>query len=369
MAFDPKKYRRRIRESRRRYETTARFEEPDRVPIRISASGSYWCWLNGVNIRDYYLDLDTEIEVQLKGMEWAFEELRDDRTGCGFHAEAGPIGEALLWDREVVRPDNTSPWIVPWVHTLEDIERLEVPDPAQSTGVRWALQRREEMQEKVARLGLEAIGVGGGVGIHPPLSCACALAPADRVYEWMYTAPEHVHLFFRKCFDAFCALTDYMDQVNGAAEHTVLGLADDNSAFVSPAMYKEFVFPYNKALYDRYGSERRHFHADGPNNHHFEMYANEMKLTHMDIGGWSDIAAAKKHLAGKVVMSGGLNCRDLYGAFEQAKPAIERAIRIGAPGGGYIFAIGGETYVGVNPDTLIRTVEYAKEIGRYPIQA
>jgi len=367
MAFNPDRYRTRIEESERRYEITSRFEEPDRVPIRISTGGSYWCGLNGVNIRDYYLDLDVQIEVQQKGLTWAFDELRDDRTGVGLHAEIGPLGEGLLWDAEIIRPDNTSPWIVPWVQTLEDIERLPVPDPAQSKGVRWALERYERMQEKVARLGLD-LEVSGGVGIHPPLSCACALAPPDRVYEWMYTAPDHVHLFFRKCFEAFCALKDYMDRVRGVTEHTHLGLADDNSAFVSPAMYKEFVFPYNKALYDRYGSEERTFHADGPNDQHFEMYANEMKLTRMDIGGWSDIAAAKKHLAGKVVMSGGLNCRDLYGTFEEARPAIERAIRIGAPGGGYIFAIGGETYVGVNPDTLVRTVEYAKEIGAYPIR-
>jgi len=42
-------------------------------------------------------------------------------------------------------------------------------------------------------------------------------------------------------------------------------------------------------------------------------------------------------------------------------------VRIGPPGGGYIFAIGGETYPGVRPDTLIRTVEHVKEIGRYPV--
>jgi len=30
------------------------------------------------------------------------------------------------------------------------------------------------------------------------------------------------------------------------------------------------------------------------------------------------------------------NNRDLYGGFEEARPKVERAIRIGAPGGGYI---------------------------------
>jgi hypothetical protein len=39
------------------------------------------------------------------------------------------------------------------------------------------------------------------------------------------------------------------------------------------------------------------------------------------------------------------------------------------PGGGYALAVGGETYAGVNPDTLCRVVAYAKEAGRYPVRA
>jgi hypothetical protein len=42
--------------------------------------------------------------------------------------------------------------------------------------------------------------------------------------------------------------------------------------------------------------------------------------------------------------------------------------RIGASGGGCIFAIGGETYVGVNPRTLLQTVQHVKQIGRYPVE-
>jgi uroporphyrinogen-III decarboxylase len=98
------------------------------------------------------------------------------------------------------------------------------------------------------------------------------------------------------------------------------------------------------------------------------MYANDMNLTSMDMGGWSSIEAAKKYLGGKVRFSGGLNCKDFYYDFETAKPKIEHAIRIGAPGGGFTLAIGGETYPGVNPDTLIKGVAYAKKVGKYPIK-
>jgi uroporphyrinogen-III decarboxylase len=364
--FEPEKYRDRIEESKKRLEVARQFREPDRVPISISASGSYYCWLFGVNIRDYYLDIDLQIDVQSKGLEWRFETLQDDSTGYGLHTDHGPLGEALLWDTPIERPDGTSPWGVRIVHALEDIDRLPVPDPAQSKGVKWAYDRYEQMKEKVERRGLK-LGVGGGLGIHPPLSCACALAPPDLVYEWMVTAPDKIRVFFDKCFEAFSRLVDFNDRYFGVKEHTHLGLADDNSAFVSADMYRRMVLPYNKALYERYGREGRYLHADGPNDHLFEIYANEIKLTQMDIGGFSDIAKAKPVLHGKVVMSGGLNCKDLYGDFAHAKPAIDRAIRIGAPGGGFILAIGGETYVGVNPDTLVKAVAYAKEAGRYPI--
>lgn len=39
-----------------------------------------------------------------------------------------------------------------------------------------------------------------------------------------------------------------------------------------------------------------------------------------------------------------------------------------APGGGYIFDNGGETYTGVPPEKLKYEVEYAKKVGRYPIR-
>ena len=126
----------------------------------------------------------------------------------------------------------------------------------------------------------------------------------------MYEEPELIHRFFAKLLEAFCRLIDWRDGISGRRTESI-GLADDHSAFVSNAMYREMVFPYNMAIYERYGKKGRHLHADGPNDHHFEMYANDMKLTSMDIGGFSDIANAKPALQGKTRFSGGLNCRDL----------------------------------------------------------
>jgi len=363
--FDPEKYRTRIEESRRRIEVASQFQEPDRVPIQISTGGSYYARLFGYNIRDYYTDPEVCLEVQLKGLEWAFEELQDDRTGYGLHLDFGPIGEGLYFGFPIEYPDDTSPWVVKALETPAQIEAFEVPDPEESPGIKEAERRVEQFKELVRKRGIN-LPAGGGVGIHPPLSCACALAQPELIFSLMYDAPDLIHGFFTKLLEAFCRLQDYRDKRAGRKTESI-GLADDHSAFISNAMYRKFVFPYNMAIYERYGKKGRYLHADGPNDHHFEMYANDMKLTRMDIGGFSDIARAKQVFRGKTVFSGGLNCRDLYYDFETAKPAIDRAIRIGAPGGGFILAVGGETYVGVNPETLVKAVRYAKDVGKYPV--
>ncbi len=352
-------------EAKRRIDVASRFEEPDRVPIRISVSGSFFARLCGANIRDYYTDIDTCIDVQMEGMRWCFEELQDDRAGYGLHLDLGPVGEALVFGMEIYRPDNTSPWALRKLHSLEDIERFEVPDVGDAPGVKWAFQRGEEFKARVEKRGIK-MGAGFGIGIHPPLSCACALAEPTLIYELMYTAPEAIHEFFEKLLETFFRLTDFQDRYFGT-RRTSCGLADDNSAFISPQMYREFVLPYNRRIYERYGRDGRYLHFDGPGDHLFEIIANELKVTQHDIGGFSNVAAAKSAYRGKVFFGGGLNLKEFYGALEQARPAVDRVIEIGAPGGGFYFAIGGETYVGANPETLKQAVAYVKKKGRYPI--
>jgi len=361
-AFDRERYRDRIEASERRLRAARSFREPDQVPVSISVGGSFFCGLAGRDIAEYYRSRELSLEVQLRGLEWVWEELRDDRTGAGLHLDIGPLQEALVFGAEIVRPEGTSPWGRHCLTDLADIDGLEVPDPATNAGVQWVYEEMEKLRELARRRNVP-LPVSGGLTIHPPLSAACALAGPERIYAWMYEAPEMVKRLFDKLFLTFCLLIDHRDDREGSRRRSI-GLADDNSAFVSEQMYREFVMPHNRAIYERYGKEGRQLHADGPNDHLFRLYADEMRLTEMDIGGFSDIAAAKPAMAGKTVIFGGINCTDLYGSFEVARPSVARAVGIGAPGGGYIFGVGGETYAGVNADTLVQVVEHARRISR-----
>lgn len=361
------KYGRQIKESEEIIKTAHSFKEPSRVPVLISAAGSYYAHMFGFDIKDYYGDADIQVEVQLRANAWRLENLRDDNPNTDVYLDIGPIAEGLLFDVPIVRPQGTSPRITTPVKDEDDIKNLKVPDPAKSEGLEWLERRFDRFRASAKKAGFEIVSPGPRLGIHPPLSAACAIMEPDRVYYLMAAKPDVIKDFLEKMFEAFCRVTDYYDRRYNIKREG-LGLANDNTCFISNKMYVEQVLSYDKALYEKYGKKGRHLHTDGPSDHNFKTFADELKLTAMDIGGWSSIDAAVAAMKGRVVIHGGLNCKDVYGPLTEAtRNKINHAIKTAAPGGGFEFAIGGETYVGVPPQTLIDLVNYVKEAGKYPI--
>jgi len=367
--IDLDKYQGRFEASRERMRKTTDFEEGDRVATHASVAGSYYAWLQGVNIRDYYTDIDTQIEVQMRGLQWRLDNVPDDRTDAGLYYDAGPVGEAVAFNTHVEYPDNTSPRIVHFVHTAEDIEKLQPVDPRTNPQVEGYLRRGREFVDRATALGVSLPAGHGMVGIHPPLSCACAIAPPDFVYYLMAADPPLVNRLFEKCYQQFVMLKEYSFELFGGNRDS-FGLCDDNCSFVSAEMYNEQVLPWNKRLYDEYGRKYRSLHSDGPHHQHCETYANILHLNRVDIGGWSRLEPAVEILKpAKCVVHGNMNNRDLYAGWtEELKQKIRQKVRLAAPGGGYIFAIGGETYAGTDPEVLCKTFEYAHEVGKYPIE-
>jgi uroporphyrinogen-III decarboxylase len=192
-----------------------------------------------------------------------------------------------------------------------------------------------------------------------------------QVYEMMYTAPALLRRFLDKCWEAFCIYSDYFDDLYGRPRKRAgVGLADDNISQISAEMFRRFEMPYYFKLRDRHQAERFSLHTDGPNDQHFQVLADEVKLTSMDIGGYSSLERAAAAMKGKVYIHGGLQCQDFYAPGKMTpqtrRKAIE-AIRLAAPGGGFELAIGGETYVGVSPEGLCDLVRFVERWGRYPI--
>ena len=374
MLLDVSRYEADRKERWERLRIAGEFREADRVPVCFGIGPSYYCWLFGYHIHEYYSTPELQPEVQLKGIEWEYETLRaDSSTATGLRCDIGPLAEAIVFGADVARPEDTSPRIEHMVHDAADIERLRHIDPARNPLLKDYFRRCERFDATARKMGVKlALNDKPSLGIHPPLSCACALMSPTQVYEMMYTEPALLRRFLDKCWDAFCAYSDYFDRLYGRPrKRRSVGLADDNISQISADMFRRFEMPYYHKLRERHQAEHFSLHTDGPNDQHFKVLADEVKLTSMDIGGYSRLENAVRDMKGKVVIYGGLRCWDFYAQGKmtaETRRKVIDAIRLAAPGGGFELAIGGETYVGVSPDGICDLVRFVQEWGRYPIQ-
>ena len=373
MLLDVSRYEADRKERGERLRTAASFQEPDRVPICFGIGGSYFCYLFDVPIHEYYANPELQPEVLLKGVEWEYEVLRADscrRTSIGY--DVGPLGEAIVFGADISRPEDTSPRIEHMLHTAEDIEKLTIPDPATNPRLKDHIRNCQRFNDAARKMGVK-LGLSDqpAIGIHPPLSCACALMSPTKVYEMMYTEPELLHRLLAKCWEAHCVYSDYFDTLYGRPrKRGGVGVCDDNISQISGEMFRTFEMPYYLELRERHQATGFHVHTDGPNDQHFKALADEVKITGMDIGGYSSLEAAVRDMKGKVHIHGGLRCWDFYAPGKmtpETRRKVIDAIRLAAPGGGFELAIGGECYVGVSPEGVCDLVRFVTQWGAYPI--
>jgi len=357
----------RIESSIRRLESARHFEEPDRVPILIDVGAPFYAKVLGYTLKDYYRSVDVCRHVRVEGSKWAFSRLGDDRTETMREDDAGldigAVAEGIVFGCSISLPDDDNPWLSPWIvpslRSLDDVEALEVPDPRDCVG-----RLREHYLKAFGR----DVQVEEATSIHPPCSAAGSLMGPERLYTYLYKYPDAMHGLLGKLLETFCSITDYNDELRGTATNGI-GLCDDHAGYLSEDMYRKFVLPYNKRIYERYGTRWRSLHMDSRTDHIAKILVEEYGINDMDLGAAADIAKIKEAFNGRVIFNGNVDSKILVaGSMEQIERATEHCIRSAAPGGGYIFDCGGETYAGIDPLRLIHMVSYAKKIGKYPIR-
>lgn len=370
--FNSSKYARIAEKNSERLEVVFRFEEPERVPVVIGVGGPYYAWLFGYTFKEYYSSLKVMLDAQVMGLKWRLDWLQDDLADIGVHLDVGSIAEGIVFNCRIIMPDERdpwrSPWIVPRIQSLEDVDRLEVPDPEENPGVRAYYDRLDEFK-KLARKEYGDIPISeGGLQIHPPVSAAGSLLGPQRLYAWLYRYPDEMHKLLRKLEKTYDVLQRYRyERMGGSME--AIGLSDDHSGYLTRRMYEKFSLPYNLRLFEKYGRRRRSLHMDSHMDHITDIIRDVYKVNSADVGVENNLGIIAEAFKGKVVFNGNANWRVLLACDqEKIRREVERCIYAGAPAGGYIFDNGGETYAGILPESLKYEVEFAKKIGAYPIK-
>jgi uroporphyrinogen-III decarboxylase len=241
---------------------------------------------------------------------------------------------------------------------------LEIVPPDINEVLREYRRKASRFAQRARKLGA-SIPVKEFVGprIHAPLTALCLIMDPAKVFVEMIENQEQFKQALNKIFKAFVIYNHHHFHSN---PHQHFWLSDDYIAFISSNTFISLIAPFYQNFFRNYPDAVFCFHADGPLDHQFASLSSFLRIQRIDIGGFSSLEAACKYFKGRAVISGGLNCKDFYSKRLQEgtiKKAFE-AIRLAGSGGGFELAVGGQCYIGINPESLCQFVEVIRREGK-----
>ena len=174
---------------------------------------------------------------------------------------------------------------------------------------------------------------------------ACCLYGTEKMIMETFDDPSWVHQFLGILQNRKLG---YIASMKGARfDVNELGGGDASSSVISPALFDQFVAPYDSVLISAAhdAGQRIVYHTCGGMMAILERVAGMRPdametFTPQGMGGDAVLAEAKKRIGGKVCMIGGFNQNHYFSRAteEEVRAAVRKNFRDAGEGGGYILA-------------------------------
>jgi uroporphyrinogen decarboxylase len=328
---------------------------PDRVPvdlhdIMVAARAS------GLPFPEFLQDG----EAMAEGLIASWREYGHDvllvESGTTTLAAACGVGVEYLDDSTPVSVD-------PVIDSLDDVDRLVLPDPATAPTLVENL--------KATRLVAEAVGEEGfvmGVADQGPFSLASMiLGMEDFLAAQMDPgARDGLHRLLDYCEEAFYRFA--VAQIGAGAHLTSMGESIAGPDVCSPAIYREIAFPHERRVTKRLLAEgvRLQNHICG----NATLIVPDMVETGATVLGLDykcDLPTIKAATQGRATIVGVIDPSSIValGTPETITQAVRDELEILGPGGGLILGAGCAIPADTPPENLHALVEAAHRYGRY----
>lgn len=212
------------------------------------------------------------------------------------------------------------------------------------------------------------------VNLHDIFSFPRDLMGLDKFLMAFITEPGLVRRIVRFSVDYNLELA----QLVRARGVDILGIGDDfadnRGPFVSPDMFREFLYPEFKRVVQGYKDMGFYVikHSDGNLNSILDMLVNAGIdcLDPIDPLGEMDIGYIRESYGDRIARKGNIDCVKTLvdGPAERVKEEVVTCIRSASPGGGHIISSSNSLHAGIDPALYRVMLETIEEYGYYPIR-
>jgi uroporphyrinogen-III decarboxylase len=256
----------------------------------------------GISILDYFSNDELWLKANLKALE-TFPEVM---FLPGFWSEYGMCTEPSAFGAKTVFWNDEFPFADKVIHSSDDIDKLEVPNPETDGLLPFMLNRL-----KVARPAIEAAGHKIRFSVsRGPLNIASFLMGTTELMTTMMMEPDKIHQLLR-------IITDFLKQwhkIQHEAIPTIEGIMmlDDIVGFIGEDEFVEFGLPYLKELYDT-NDKVKLFHNDADCSMSVKFYP-EIGINLYNPGLDLSISEIQEETQHQLVVLGSLPPRDVLAA-------------------------------------------------------
>ncbi|WP_440945689.1 uroporphyrinogen decarboxylase family protein [Methanosarcina sp. T3] len=340
-------------------------QKPDRVPVIPFIEG-YASQITGISLGDFYADGDKCFEAQFASMRLHGYEQTPmyGYASCGAWEFGGEIGFPY-------GKGQGAPFVKKHpVETIEDIDKLEVPDFGRE------LPGAYKIADRVATRCFE-LGMPATVQIGSIFTAASVVADTSEFLAWLIMEPKAVHLLLDKVSDMFVNALDYFADKYGSESLLPFdGGPSESNNMISPQMFEEFAYPYMKKVHTRVKELGIHavlMHPCANQNLNLPYYAKLREETNWSgkyfwlFGPETPIKDQIKAFGDHDVICGNINPPlFLTNSYEELLEICRRNIEegINSPSG-YVLSPGCEFPVNAAPVKVMAMVDAAEKYGRY----
>jgi uroporphyrinogen decarboxylase len=266
----------------------------------------------GHTILDYFTDDRVFLEDNLK----AIDTFPDTMFLPGFWSEYGMCTEPSAFGSVSVWEENEFPFTKKVIHSVADVDLLEVPNPRKNGLLPFVIKRLQHLQPEIERRGHKVrFAVARG-----PLNIASFLMGATEFLTAIKTDPEAMHRLLGSVTDLLVDWIAYQRETFPTIDGILL--LDDIVGFVSRRDFETFALPYLRRAYDT-DVTVKFFHNDAPCKASAPLLA-DAGINLLNFGIQHTLTDMKTWTNGQITLLGNVPTRDVIAAGTAAD--VERAV-------------------------------------------
>ncbi|MDD5680188.1 MAG: uroporphyrinogen decarboxylase family protein [Candidatus Omnitrophica bacterium] len=354
-----------IAERKERLVKAENYQEPDRVPVVCRHAIDWWLQEKKISWTSFIHDAGLQIREGIKLGIYNFKEFGADidlPSGCESGINVGTeVVESSVLGCRIKYTEDDYPWLdLTWtpISSPQEIKDYLVPEEAELEHLGVMPQIKKLVTDDHG-YGFKINGITNGEG---PFEMCCFAYGTNNflllLKEDSFLAKELLEKMTQLRIRQGKIFKRWFDRYN-------VTVGENNIDMISPNQFAEFVFPYDRKIFEAFPEDIPCWHTDACADRILELIP-EYKIKFFEVSDTTNLKLAKEKLSPhRIVLTGNLPQRlFVVGTKEEMEREVIKCIEAAASGGGYILT----------PNSLMRDakkenmkamIDAVKKYGKY----